>query len=169
MIIKLFGLYCLIITLFQYLPSMAPYIQMVGDGWGWLIVIGMAAVIVGIYFFLLLKTDLIIDKLKLDKGFDDDRIVLGDLDSMQILSLATILIGGFLIIDWFPEFISNTIRAFKENIDTDSVERLYEQSEKVNYINWGLSVMNLIIGYALLTNYLNVAKWLNRSNELNTQ
>ena len=62
---------------------------------------------------LLFKTDFIIDILKLDKGFDEEQINLGNLTNESIFKLALIIIGGFLIIDYTPTLLFDIVNAFK--------------------------------------------------------
>ena len=49
----------------------------------WAIII-VFAIIIAIYIFLVNKPDLVINWLKLDKGFDDERIEFGNMDSEKI-------------------------------------------------------------------------------------
>ena len=106
-IIKLFGLYSLILSLFQLFPALINFSYMGFSLWSVISVLGLTAIIIAIYVFLVNKPDLIIDWLNLDKGFDDSRIEFGNFDSDKLVSFATIIIGGFLIIDYFPSFINN--------------------------------------------------------------
>jgi len=56
--------------------------------------------------FLIYKPDKIIDWLKLDKGFDDDRIDFQNFNNTNILKLAVIVIGGIMLIKNIPAFLS---------------------------------------------------------------
>jgi len=73
-IIKLFGLYALILTVFIYIPTNISYVTFQFEPIVLLWIFGAAALTALIYILLIRKTDLIIDFLKIDKGFDDDRI-----------------------------------------------------------------------------------------------
>ena len=58
-----------------------------------------------IIYILIFRTDWIIRVLKLDRGFDQERIPL-NLHRSVILSVAVIVIGGLILVDTIPEFIS---------------------------------------------------------------
>ena len=167
-IIKLFGLYSLILSLFQFFPSLIRLSYIGIDLWSVVAIIGLSAIIIAIYIFLISKPDLIIDWLKLDKGFDDDRIEFGAFDSDKLVSFATILIGGFLIVDYFPSFINNCYNAFKENVESNGFDGLMNSlSPRTQYFDWAIATMNIVIGFLLLSNYQNIAKWVTKTNEKN--
>jgi hypothetical protein len=63
-------------------------------------------------YYLIFKTDLIIDKLKLDKGFDSDTISL-NIHRSTILSVAIIVIGGLLFVDEFLNFCQELFSYFQ--------------------------------------------------------
>ena len=133
----------------------------------WAIII-VFAIIIAIYIFLVNKPDLVINWLKLDKGFDDERIEFGNMDSEKLVSFATILIGGLLIIDYFPSFINYVYHAFKEKAQSNGLSGLTDSFiPETQYFDWAIATMNIIIGYLLLTNYQNVAKWITKTNKIN--
>jgi uncharacterized membrane protein len=68
-------------------------------------------------YYLVFKTDLIIHKLKLDKGFDNDAISL-NIHRSTILSISIIVIGGFLFVDELPNFCRKLFSYFQEKIMT---------------------------------------------------
>ena len=165
-IIKLFGLYALILTIFNYIPSNLNFVtydfSFISIIWV-LIATGLAVLI---YVFLILKTDTLIDLLKLDKGFDDDKIELVNFSSQKIIQLALLLIGGFLIIDYFPNFLNYSYLAFKAQVSFKGLNYIDELNfgRPLDYFNWAIATINIIIGYLLLTNYYKLAKWLTRKN-----
>lgn len=115
------------------------------------------------------NADWVIDKLKLDIGFDSDRIDLGNFDELKMVSFATILLGGFLIVTCFPSFIGNCYLAFKGTVETKGLQNNYgEYSERANYFDWGIAVMNLINGYLLLSNYGEIGTWITKTNMKNS-
>lgn len=167
-IIKLFGLYSLILSLFQFFPSLINFSVIGVDLWSVVSILGLTVIIIAIYIFLINRPDLIIDLLKLDKGFDDSRIEFGAFDSNKLVSFATILIGGFLIVDYFPSFINSCYTAFKENVQSTGLDGLMDSfAPKTQYFDWGIATMNIVIGFLLLTNYQNVAKWIIKTNSKN--
>ena len=166
-IIKLFGLYALIITVFTYIPTNISYVTFRFEPIVLLWIFGFVAIAVLIYILLIRKTDLIIDFLKIDKGFDDDRIEFGNFNSQKIIQLALILIGGFLIIDYLPDFLQYTYLAFKKEVSPNGLNFMEDFSfgKITDYFNWVISGLNLIVGYVLLTNYDRITKWLNRKEK----
>lgn len=169
-IIKLFGLYSLILTVFYYIPSNISYVTFQFEPIVLLWLFGASLLAILVYVFLILKTDLIIDLLKIDKGFDDEQIDFGSFNSQKIIQLALIIIGGFLIIDYLPDFLQYTYLAFKKEVSPSGLNQLEEFGfgKITDYFNWAISGMNLIIAYFLLTNYNRVTKWLTR-NEKNIE
>ena len=166
-IIKLFGLYTIIVTVFNVLPT---HVQMVAFDyldpfvilWALLVLI----VTVLIFVWLIFKTDKLIDWLRLDRGFDDERINFESFNGVNIVKFAAIIIGGFLILDHFPLFLNHSYYALKKAMiekgvssDLDSI--LYDRP--IDYFNWAISAINMVIGYVLLTNYHIIANWLTRN------
>lgn len=64
-------------------------------------------------YYLIAKSNLIIDKLELDKGFDQDNIAL-NVHRSTILSIAVIVIGGLLVADEIPNFCRQLYLYFQE-------------------------------------------------------
>ncbi len=95
LLIKIFGLYSFIISLFMFLPEMISTFFLYKDYSYLFISLGGFLVITFFCFLLISKEDLIINKLELDKGFDDENIILGNMNSLMILKLAILLVGFF--------------------------------------------------------------------------
>ena len=89
--------------------------ETVGEGVWTLVSVLLFLLLYGaISYYLIFKTDLIIDKLKLDKGFDSDAISL-NIHRSTILSIAVIVIGGLLFIDEFPNFCRQLFSYFQQS------------------------------------------------------
>ncbi len=163
LIIKLFALYSLILTVFSFIPANISYITQQFDIFIALLILGVAAIIGLIYVILIKKTDKIIDALKLDKGFDEEHIHMENFNNLNIIKLATLLVGGFLIVDYFPEFLNHCFFAFRRSVSNNdfwgSVDEVV-YGTRIDYFNWAISVMNLILGYILITNYHRISTWL---------
>jgi hypothetical protein len=166
-IIKLFGLYSLILTVFNYIPSNIGYVTLEFEPITLLWIFGASAFVLLVYIFLILKTDKIIDLLKIDKGFDDERIEIGNFNSERIFKFALIIIGGFLIIDFLPNFLQYTYLAFKSQVSPKGLNYLEEIGfgKQSDYFNWTIATINIILGIILLTNYDKIAKWLMRKEK----
>lgn len=150
-LIKIFGLYSLILTVFTIIPSNIGNIIFQFDLNMILIVLGSMFIAVGLFTVLLFKTDAIIEVLKLDEGFDEDQIQFGNLNNEAILKLAIIIIGGLLILDYIPFFLFDVVNAFKYKGNYTTIE-----GTNVDYFGMATGFINIIIGYLLLNNY----KWL---------
>jgi hypothetical protein len=157
-LIKIFGLYSAVITIFTYIPQNISSLYMMQDD----VLISSLIVLIllltiSFFIFILLKADLIIDKLKLDKGFDDDLIVLGNLTNQQIFKVSIIVIGGFLIVDYTPSFLFDIVNAFKNKATLTTIE-----GYNVNYFALSIGFLNLLIGFFFITNYKRIASFLDK-------
>lgn len=165
-IIKIFGLYSLILTVFIVLPTSMGYITDF-DPTTLLWIFGITVLIVLMFAFLIYNTDKIINLLKLHKGFDDDRIELGNFNNEKILQFALILIGGFLFLGHLPDFLQYCYPAFKKQVAPNGLNFMEGMAfgSSVDYFNWAISGMNLIMGYLILTNYNRIATWATRKEK----
>ena len=64
--------------------------------------------------FCLFKTEFIIDKLKLDQGFSDERFEF-NIHRSIILKISVMVVGALLMIDGIPLLIQNTFTAFQKS------------------------------------------------------
>lgn len=150
--IKLFSLSGIVGVLFSVVPGTLIYSINDFDLKSILLIL-FTILVIGLLFLLLLKkSGYIVDKLKLANGFDDDRINLGNLESKDIIRIATIVIGGFLIIENIPGLLNNSYWAFKREA---SVTELFIND--TTYYNLTVNCMNIIVGYLLLSNYNQLA------------
>jgi len=101
---------------------------------------------------LIFRTDIIIDKLKLEKGFTEESINL-NINTSQIISLASIIIGAITIIENLPSFCSEIITFLQYN------ELLpgHTNTKQIVY-----SAIKTFIGYLLITNHNKIALLINR-------
>ena len=159
LIIKIFGLYSLVLSLFSFIPqNFSNFYFMKDDFWYFFIIISSILLLIALFVFLLYKTDFIIDKLKLTKSFDDDRIIIGNLNIDSLYKFSIILIGGFMIISSFPNLLMDLINEFKLRISNSPFSN-YES----NYFWTGIKFLNLLVGYVLITNCKSIAKFLNKN------
>jgi hypothetical protein len=125
-----------------------------------ILLITVSITIIGATFYILIiKCDKVIDILKLDRGFDDDRIEFEKFNSKNIIKLAAILLGGFLLIKNIPLFLIGTFHAFKFHM-SDSTDNLVFTFGKQDTLNLAVGFINIFIGYFLLTNYHWISKFL---------
>lgn len=158
LVIKLFGLYSLILSLFTFLPQNISNVTLYKDEiWIIFAVLGSVLLTISLFLFLLFKTDFIIDVLGLEKGFDEDKIILGDFKTEQILKFSIILISGFLIVEYFPSVLVEMLNIFKTKTSSYSIIG-YE----VDYYNFIIGIINVIIGLFLITNYKPISNYLDK-------
>ncbi len=163
LIIKLFGLYWLINTLFS-LSQIIYFANNPSSDWTGvlysLIVIIVAIVLFGLLIF---KSDILIKWLKLDQGFDDDRIEFHNFNGINILKLAIILIGGMLIIDNLGTFLNQFYLALKIHF-SETNNDIYMYNGYSTYYLF-LSLTKIILGYLLLIRFSVVSKLLFKITE----
>jgi hypothetical protein len=94
------------------------------------------------------KTSWIIDKLKLDKGFETENIEL-NFDLTKIISIAIIVIGGLLFIDNIPILLKEFFAFFQQKV-------LFKDYPKSGWLIFYFC--KAIIGYLLMTNSFGIAK-----------
>ncbi|SFF43687.1 hypothetical protein [Sunxiuqinia elliptica] len=145
LVIKLFGLYSIAVTLFVTLPQnisfMLPHLELQST----IYLILMIALVIGLFFLLIFKTPHIVRLLKLEKGFDNKQLDLGNLNTQEIVKIGIFIIGGFLIIHNLPAFISQSWSAFYTDIQSQPLNANYKS-------NWLISGLNVVIGYFMITN-----------------
>lgn len=174
LVIKLFGLYSLILSAFRFLPSTISSLGIGGSMAFSLIVMSFLIFLFVILMFWLLikKAPIIVEKLNLAKGFEDDRIELSNLESLSILKIAVILIGGMFFIDNLPNLLSECYRMFMQiGAEKGLIKNppVYQQMYRVDYFNLAIIVMNLIIGYLLISNYKWIAEKFTKSENSSTE
>jgi hypothetical protein len=164
LVIKLFGLYALILSMFALVRQTGVFLASFSYDNGYLLeLIGfifIAIALVCLFFWLTFRPDFIIEKFKIDKGFDEDHIPFEKIDPINILRIGCILIGGIIFIENVPGFLSNCFYLFRQSVQT-SVEGMFEtNASSSSKFNLAMNVINLIIGYLLITNYNVVSKFL---------
>ena len=157
LIIKIFGLYWIVLIFFTLLPNYFSFIFS-GPNFQWKIWLVISVLIIlSLFLFLIYKTDKIIAWLKLDQGFDEDRIDFQNFNPESILNLALIILGGMLILNNVGEVLSHSFVAFKVMLAHESA--IITQGAQ-NNIKFVLSILNIVIGYLFLKNYPVISKFL---------
>jgi len=159
-IIKLFGLASIITSLFSTIPNNISFALMDIDLFSLFWIFIAVIVLFGLFILLVFKADKVVELLKLDRGFDDNRIELGNLNSADVVKLGSFIIGGLLIINNIPTFLSHTLFAFKGGVEIMGMS--YDLNNK---FYWMVSGLNIILGYLLVTRYSSIAKLLQTKNE----
>ncbi len=158
LIIKLFGLYAFITVIFSG-PFRWAFLFYGAD---WSSLISVAVIILLLFLlllFLIFLPDKVIGWFKLDRGFDNDQIQFQNFNVENIIMLAVIVMGGIIIIKNIPSFLTHSFYWFKSSVQSEAhnfTGRTWGTTD--NYIAWASSLINLIIGYLLLTNYPYISK-----------
>lgn len=111
---------------------------------------------IGIYIFILrlfvFKTAWIIDKLNLDKGFNEEKIDI-NVQLSTIMTVSTIVIGGLLFIDSLPQLCKQTFVFFQEKF-------VFRESPISEWLIFYL--VKTILGYQLMTNSKKVIAFIDK-------
>ena len=108
-------------------------------------------------YYLIFKTETIIDKLKLDRGFDQDIIPLS-IHRSTILSISIIVIGGYIVAEEIPEFCRQLFAYYQEKRMT------YGQTNpKIQYSI--LSAVKIIIGVLLMAEQRKIVNFIEQKRK----
>ena len=111
---------------------------------------------IGIYIFILrlfvFKTAWLIDKLHLDKGFDEEKIDL-NVQLSTVLTVTTIVIGGLMFIDSLPQLCKQTFVFFQQ-------KNMFRESPTSGWIIF--HSVKTILGYLLMTNSKQVVAFIEK-------
>lgn len=169
LLIKVFGLYSIVTVLFSTFPNilslLTPQLKVTDFVWIVLAVLLNGLLVIGLLFVLLKKADWLSDFLQLEDGFDENRIDFVGLKSSDILKFAVLIIGGLLLINNIPIFLTHSIKAFQAAIPR-GFDQAYDNQRIGNYSifkdsRYLISGLNLLLGYLLIVNFKKVADYLN--------
>ena len=111
---------------------------------------------IGIYIFILqlfvFKTSWLIDKLHLDKGFDEEKLDL-NVQLSTVLTVTTIVLGGLMFVDSLPQLCKQTFKFFQEG-------DIFSESPTSGWIIFHF--VNTILGYLLMTNSKQVVEFIHK-------
>jgi hypothetical protein len=164
-IIKAIGIILLLQTLL-FVPQFLSTIDLFYDSNFWLIattyLLLMLIFLVLIMWVLFVKTNWIIDKLQLDKGFDEEIIDLNASYS-KVLGLLIVVIGGFWLINTLPDFLLKVVEIyrFKQN------ELLPHYATGFSYTPLIFDIIKMILGYLMVTNAKAISMFIQKKNKDN--
>jgi hypothetical protein len=120
-----------------------------------------------ISYFLVLKTGYIIDKMLLDKGFDQQTISL-DIRYTTVVSIAIIIIGGLMVADEIPNYCRLLFSYVQERRSTmvygQRIPATGSISQTTGYII--VSGIKIVIGLLLMSGQKKIVKWLDRKGQI---
>src|SRR5690606_27430561 len=121
-------------------------------------IIAAVLILLGLFVLLIFCSGKIVSLLRLEKGFDDDRIELSNLKPSDIIKIGTFIVGALLMLHHIPLFLSHTLWAFKDGIAGPSLNFKSK-------FDWTVSGLNILLGYLLVTNYAVVARLLQHKKQ----
>lgn len=125
----------------------------------WLMLFGAIIIYIFIIRLFLFKSEWIVDKLKLEKSFNEERINL-EIKSSTVLTIAIIIIGGLTIIESLPSFCSTLFNFLQQKL----LIKDYPDSCWLIF-----HFLKIIIGYLLLTNGKRFAKYIEEEADKETK
>lgn len=159
-LIKIFGL----ILIFQAVSIIPEWISSIyflyenRDNKDFIILIFTILLVLFIFYlitrFFLFKANWIIDKLKLDKGFEKNTIELNSSQN-KIISIAIIVIGGYMLLQNIPILLQQLIAFFQD-------KTLFKDYPKSGWIIFYFC--KAAIGYLLMTNSFRIAKFIGKES-----
>ncbi|HSY61701.1 MAG TPA: hypothetical protein VK796_07480 [Cytophaga sp.] len=157
-IIKLFGLYTVITTLFSVIPSMLALSQMGFDAYGYIYALSSIGFFALVFIYLLNHSEKVVTFLKLDQGFDSDVIQIEKLDKVQLIQLGLIIVGGLIFLEHLPSLLTNCFYFYKA-LSQDSIDYgEIEFSTTGNYAYLTTDFISVLLGYLVFTNHEKLAK-----------
>lgn len=108
-----------------------------------------------VLYLCLFRTDWIIDKLKLDKGFSEERFEL-NMHRSSIYAISIIVIGAIILIRSLPPFISQLILYFQQG----SLPRDYSSDPTWSHIL--LNFIQILIGIYFITSNRSIVNFIEK-------
>lgn len=170
-VIRITGLYFLldiIRVVPQFLSTMAMLFR--GDIIMGLIGFVISVLLIVIYIvivkYVLFKPDKIIDKLSLDKNFDEEKFEL-NLHRSSVIKIALIIIGGITLLDYFVPFVLNLYSYIKAKNQSDIFSTLdsFSGGTQVSDIDLIHGAIMSLIGYFLITNTRMITNWIEKARK----
>lgn len=125
--------------------------------WSGISISGVVLVYAFILWLFVFKTSWLIRILRLEKGFDEERIDL-NIQLSTILTIAVIVIGGIMIIDSLPQLCQQVFMFFQQ-------KSILKESPATGLII--LHGTKLVLGYLLMTNSRAIVKFINKRSSEN--
>ena len=159
-LLKILGIYVVLesISVFPQFFSSVYYIFQNDSANDTIEIIFYSFTILGLYVFILwlfvYRTSWLIDKLKLEKGFEEEQINL-NIKGSTILNIAIIIIGGLMLVESLPIFCKSMFQFFQQK----SLFKDYPDT------GWIITYfLKAIIGYLLMNNSKYVVSRIQKQN-----
>lgn len=149
-ILKLLGLYAMIISIFTFLPKVFSISDLEISSIIWIFVV--SAIMIGSFIVIVFRSDLIIDLLELDQGFDNKEVHFGSVDKTTLIKLGIILAGGILVVEKLPEFLYQTFHLMENQPEPSAWQKFVNRNKPVSQpgVTLAITGLQLITGTLLL-------------------
>lgn len=157
LLIKILGIYFLVViigTLINPISSMIIY--KVIDQFIWPLIFKFLFAII-VFWLFFIKTDWIIRVLRIDNESAEDLIEFNDAKKKPIWDFAVVIVGGLLIVEHFPIFLSNLFYQFQTMAGQNEVTASYVTDMKVRV---AVNLLGIVVGYLMITNRQRISSWI---------
>lgn len=163
LIFRLFALYALVSVTLSATAQLITTFSMTKDPL--LVIFGLAGLVVTIFLFywLIQKSDDIITLLKVNKGFEEERIPFEKMEGKVLVQTGCILIGGFVFFNGIPDFIVQGYMLFSYQASNSIADSLFGREPESVTADLVKACIRMAVGYLVFTN----SRWI--SNKLTSQ
>ncbi|MBK8873827.1 MAG: hypothetical protein IPN13_07855 [Bacteroidetes bacterium] len=160
--LKILGIWLVLdsVTVIPQFISSLFYPDPYDTGLGLPLSIAVLLLTIGVYLFILrlfvFKTAWLIDKLHLEKGFDEEKIVL-NVQLTTVLTVTTIVIGGLMFVDSLPA-LCKEIFVFLQQ------KNIFRENPESGWIIFHL--VKTILSYLIMTNSKQVVAFFNKQTQV---
>ncbi len=110
-------------------------------------------VLLWLMYLLVIRPESIVKFLRLNKGFEDDRMEFGDLTQFNLLNVGVVIVGGLMLVENLTGLLSQSYFAFEEQIGGVDFA-IYDRFHLKIFVERAL---NVAIGYLILSNSNSIA------------
>ena len=106
----------------------------------------------------------------MDKGFDNNEVVINSIDKKDKIQIALIILSIYLIVNNFSSFLSQIIFEFKRSVNSKNELNQLIDTYNPGNVDFKLMIssgLSILIGYLLLTNYKRLSNWIDNINNKN--
>lgn len=145
-VIKILALLIIVNGILPVIPNMFFLID--SDISSFFILLGVILFNVALIYLMLLKADVIINALKLTKGFESDTFNFSNVESKYVVKMACALIGLYLISYNFPSLIYELFLYFQKNISSEQF--IGNPYLEINNYQLQISLISVFVGLLII-------------------
>ena len=151
-LIRGLALILLLVNIYQILVAIVYYYMSTPDGMMALFLVGSLLISLGVFYFLFVKTEKIVDFLRLAKGFDNEVFSLGKISESKLLQIIFVGMGVWMIVNNLPHFLSSLFFNFKNSIKQSNLETILEQfpPTQTSWYDFMVIALSIVIGFLLM-------------------